>query len=70
MHHRAGLTGLAVGSTVFSAILVSATPGLILPFLFRRIGIDPAVGSGPLATAANDSIRVAVRLSSAMIPAG
>ncbi len=45
---------------MFSAIMVSTTLGLFLPFLFRRVGIDPAISSGPLVTTANDSISAAI----------
>jgi magnesium transporter len=47
---------------MFSAIMVATTFGLFLPFLFRRIGIDPAISSGPLVTTANDAISVAIYL--------
>ena len=50
----------AFGTAMFSAIMVATTLGLFLPFLFRRIGIDPAISSGPLVTTANDSISVAI----------
>ncbi len=50
----------AFGMGMFSAIMVSTTLGLFLPFLFRGIGIDPAISSGPLVTTANDSISVAI----------
>jgi magnesium transporter len=45
---------------MFSSIMVSTTLGLLLPFLFRKIGLDPAISSGPLVTTANDSISVAI----------
>ncbi|HUV42142.1 MAG TPA: magnesium transporter [Sedimentisphaerales bacterium] len=53
----------AVGSAMFAAIMVATTLGLFLPFLFRRIGIDPAISSGPLVTTANDSISVAIYMT-------
>lgn len=55
---------LAVAFTLamFSSIMVSTTLGLFLPFLFRRIGLDPAISSGPLVTTANDSISVSIYL--------
>jgi len=53
----------AFGTAMFSAIMVATTLGLFLPFLFRRIGIDPAISSGPLVTTANDSISVAIYLT-------
>ncbi len=53
----------AFGTGMFSAIMVATTLGLFLPFLFRRIGIDPAISSGPLVTTANDSISVIIYMS-------
>jgi magnesium transporter len=54
---------LAFSAAMFSAIIVSTSLGLLLPFAFRKIGIDPAISSGPLVTTANDSISVAIYLS-------
>lgn len=54
---------VAFGIGMFSAIMVSTTLGLFLPFLFRRIGIEPAISSGPLVTTANDSISVAIYMT-------
>jgi len=56
------LLALAFGIAMFSAIMISTSLGLSLPFLFRRIGLDPAISSGPLVTTANDSISVAIYL--------
>lgn len=53
----------ALGVAMFFAIMVATTLGLFLPFLFRRIGIDPAISSGPLVTTANDSISVAIYMT-------
>jgi magnesium transporter len=53
----------AFGTAMFTAIMVATTLGLFLPFLFRRIGIDPAISSGPLVTTANDSISVAIYMT-------
>ncbi len=53
----------AFSTAMFSAIMVATTLGLFLPFLFRRIGIDPAISSGPLVTTANDSISVAIYMT-------
>lgn len=57
----------AFGTAMFSAIMVATTLGLFLPFLFRRIGIDPAISSGPLVTTANDSISVAIYMTLTLI---
>jgi magnesium transporter len=53
---------VAFGIAMFSAIMISTSLGLSLPFLFRHIGLDPAISSGPLVTTANDSISVAIYL--------
>ncbi|MHC4214778.1 MAG: magnesium transporter [Planctomycetota bacterium] len=53
----------AFGIGMFSAIMVATTLGLFLPFLFRKIGIDPAISAGPLVTTANDSISVAIYMT-------
>lgn len=53
---------VAFAIAMFTAIMISTSLGLFLPFLFRHIGIDPAISSGPLVTTANDSISVAIYL--------
>ncbi|MCK4752317.1 MAG: magnesium transporter [Planctomycetes bacterium] len=60
----------AFGIAMFSAIMVATTLGLFLPFLFRRIGIDPAISSGPLVTTANDSISVAIYMTLTLLLVG
>jgi magnesium transporter len=57
----------AFGIAMFSAIMVATTLGLFLPFLFRQIGIDPAISSGPLVTTANDSLSVAIYMTLALM---
>jgi magnesium transporter len=61
---------LAFATGMFSAIMVATTLGLFLPFLFRRIGIDPAISSGPLVTTANDSISVAIYMTLTLLLVG
>jgi magnesium transporter len=53
---------VAFSIAMFSAIMISTSLGFSLPFLFRHIGLDPAISSGPLVTTANDSISVAIYL--------
>lgn len=47
-------TGVALGV----AMLLSSICGTAIPLLFKRLGIDPAVASGPLITTVNDLIAV------------
>lgn len=60
----------ALGFAMFAAIMVATTLGLFLPFLFRRVGIDPAISSGPLVTTANDSISVAIYMTLTLLLVG
>lgn len=57
---------LAFSVAMFSAVMVATTLGLSLPFLFRRVGIDPAISAGPLVTTANDSISVTIYMALAL----
>jgi magnesium transporter len=45
---------LVVGVALFLAILVASINGAVIPMVFERLGIDPAVASGPLVTTSND----------------
>lgn len=57
---------LAVGTAMTCAILVAAFLGILLPFTFRKLGIDPAIASGPLITTTNDVVSVAIYMTIAM----
>lgn len=43
-----------VGSALFLAMMLASISGVLIPLLFQRLNIDPAVASGPLVTTAND----------------
>ncbi len=53
----------AVGLGMTAAILVAGGLGILLPFSFRRAGVDPAIASGPLVTTLNDVISVTIYMS-------
>ena len=46
--------GLAVGIAMCSAMTVAATMGALVPILFHKISIDPAIATGPFVTTFND----------------
>lgn len=48
------LVGLGLGLSMAVTIIISAIIGLLLPFLFKRFKIDPAMASGPLVLAICD----------------
>jgi magnesium transporter len=45
---------LTVGIALFSAMAFAAVFGALVPVLFDRMKVDPAVASGPFVTASND----------------
>ena len=59
-----GISGFAVSACIGISLLISMViaglDGTLIPILFKRIGIDPAVASGPLITTINDLVAVIV----------
>ena len=53
----------AVAIAIFAAGAMAAALGLLLPWLLARLGGDPAMGSGPLATVIQDILSLLVYLS-------
>ena len=47
-----------LGFAMILAMLASSLSGTLIPLFFRKIGIDPAVASGPLITTVNDLVAV------------
>jgi magnesium transporter len=45
---------LVVGGSLFLAIVVASLNGALIPLVFERVGVDPAVAAGPLVTTSND----------------
>ena len=58
--------GLIVGVGMFLAMTVGGTLGGVIPLVFDRIGVDPAVASGPLFTTLNDAIALLIYFGSAV----
>ncbi len=52
--------GFTVGLTMVAAVVVSTTIGGALPFIFKRLGFDPALMSGPLLTTIVDISTLAI----------
>jgi magnesium transporter len=51
---------LAVSLALLCAGGVATTIGLVLPWLLDRMGVDPAYGSGPLATVIQDLLSLVI----------
>lgn len=47
-----------VGGSLWLAMIVSSLVGTLVPMLFHKIKVDPAVASGPLITTVNDLVAV------------
>ncbi|MHB8994735.1 MAG: magnesium transporter [Armatimonadota bacterium] len=59
--------GSIVGSAMLLSILWATTTGASIPMLFERMGIDPAIASGPVVTTANDSVSLVIYFGLAML---
>ena len=47
-----------LGIAMVLAMLASSLSGTIIPIVFKKLGVDPAVASGPLITTINDLVAV------------
>jgi magnesium transporter len=54
--------GVCVGTSMFLVISIAVLLGVLAPLIFDRIGIDPAVASGPFITTTNDIIGLTIYL--------
>ena len=62
---------VSVGTAMTSAILISGALGLCMPFLFKRkLGIDPAIATGPVITTVNDATSAVIYLFIASVLLG
>ena len=58
--------GVVVASALALAI-IGPPIGTLIPFAFQRIGVDPALASGPLVTTLNDSFALLIYFTVATI---
>ena len=56
-----------VGISLIVAMMIASGVGTLIPMLFSKIGVDPAVASGPLITTTNDLIAVVTYYSLAWL---
>ena len=49
---------LCTGIALLVSILLSSIAGTVIPLIFKKLHIDPAVASGPLITTINDLVAV------------
>ena len=46
--------GVVVGASLFVAVMFASVFGTLIPIIFEKLGVDPAVAAGPLVTTSND----------------
>ena len=56
--HFAFSISLCAGAALALSMSLSSISGTTIPILFKGLGVDPAVASGPLITTVNDLIAV------------
>jgi magnesium transporter len=61
--HQNPALGLTVGFSMAMVIIVASFMGTLIPVIFQRLGIDPAVSAGPFVTIANDISGIVIYLS-------
>ena len=70
-HHMTPVTSIAIstciGLSLLLAMVISSFVGTIVPMFFDKIGVDPAVASGPLITTITDLVGVVTYYSLAWI---
>lgn len=64
------LIGLLVGTAICCSILVATIAGSFIPLLIHKLGIDPAVASGPFITTLNDITSILIYLGLATMLLG
>ena len=60
-------TGGAVGLAMFLSASIASLTGSLIPLTLHKLGVDPAVASGPLITTFNDLIAITVYYGFALI---
>ncbi len=49
-----------IGIALVCTMVIASLDGTLIPIIFKKIGIDPAVASGPLITTVNDLVAVCI----------
>jgi magnesium transporter len=58
--HGHPMLSITVAVSMVAAIVASALMGVLVPYLFRLIRIDPAIAAGPLVTTIDDIIAIGI----------
>ncbi len=55
--------GAVVSASMLTVILIATTVGAFVPLVLDRLGIDPALATGPFVTTSNDTLGILIYLS-------
>ena len=56
-----------IGISLLISMVIASLDGTLIPILFKRMGIDPAVASGPFITTINDLVAVLVYYGTSLL---
>ena len=51
---------MTVAVSMLAAMMTAALLGVLVPWLFRLLRIDPAIAAGPLVTTINDTTAISI----------
>ncbi|RKX71428.1 magnesium transporter [candidate division WOR-3 bacterium] len=63
---RSPILGVTVGLAMFGAVTLATALGGIIPIIFKKLGIDPALTSGPLITTIMDALTLLIYFGAAI----
>ncbi len=55
--------GAVVGGSMLIVVLIATTVGAFVPLVLDRLGVDPALATGPFVTTSNDTLGIAIYLT-------
>ena len=61
------ILGLIVSLSMLCAVTVAATMGAMVPIIFKKLRIDPAIAAGPFVTLSNDIVGLCIYLGLATL---
>jgi magnesium transporter len=61
------MLGLVVFIAMVAAMTAAASMGTLAPAVMKKIGVDPAIASGPFVTTANDIVGIIIYMSTALL---
>lgn len=65
--HDKPFLGVVVFIAMIAAMTAAASMGALAPVVMKKIGVDPAIASGPFVTTANDIVGIIIYMSTALI---